>query len=168
MATDAQIKANRRNAAKSTGPKTEKGKAKARLNALKHGGRATTINVMPVLPHEDPRELEERIQSWIDDWQPRDATEDELVRRGAKLSWLLERGERVEAAHLAHRVRRPGERPGRGAPTRRMKQVNDLGRKLFYDYQPETRLLARAALGRRAGRVRRRARGDRRGLPVAA
>jgi len=53
MATDAQIDANRRNAAKSTGPKTEEGKAKIRLNALKHGGRAKTTDVMPVLPHEE-------------------------------------------------------------------------------------------------------------------
>ena len=61
MATDGQIQANRRNAARSTGPKTKEGKAKARLNALKRGGRARTTDVMPVLPHEDPRELEEQI-----------------------------------------------------------------------------------------------------------
>src|SRR4051794_5423883 len=40
MATAAQIEANRRNAQKSCGPKTDAGKAKTRLNALKHGGRA--------------------------------------------------------------------------------------------------------------------------------
>ena len=33
MATDAQIRANRENAAKSTGPKTDDGKARSRLNA---------------------------------------------------------------------------------------------------------------------------------------
>ena len=137
MATDAQMDANRRNAAKSTGPKTAKGKAKARLNALKHGGRAKTTDVMPVLPHEDPRELEERIQTWIDDWEPTNAIESELVRRGARLSWMLERGERFEAAHLAHRVRMAGRKAGptASASARRMKRVNDLGRKLFYDYQ---------------------------------
>jgi len=37
MATTAQIEANRRNAQKSTGPKTEEGKARSRENALKHG-----------------------------------------------------------------------------------------------------------------------------------
>src|SRR5256885_16033959 len=61
MATDAQIRANRKNASKSTGPKTEQGKAKARCNALKHGERARVVGAMPVLPHEDPRELERRI-----------------------------------------------------------------------------------------------------------
>ena len=137
MATDAQMDANRRNAARSTGPKTPQGKAKARLNALKHGRRAKATNVMPVLPHEDPRDLEERVQTWIDDWEPTNALEFELVRRAARLSWLLERGERFEAAHLAHRVRLAGRKAGptASASARRMKVVNDLARKLFYDYQ---------------------------------
>ena len=85
MATDAQRDANRRNATRSTGPKTDKGKAKARLNALKHGRRAKATDVMPVLPHEDSRELDERIQTWIDDWQPTNTLERELVRRAARL-----------------------------------------------------------------------------------
>src|SRR5262245_3695489 len=37
MATEKQIEANRRNAAKSTGPRTEAGKARSRLNARRHG-----------------------------------------------------------------------------------------------------------------------------------
>jgi len=137
MATDAQVKANKKNAARSTGPKTEKGKAKARGNALKHGGRAKVIDVMPVLPHEDPKLLEERIQTWLDDWRPRNDMESRLVRRGAKLSWLVERGERIEAAHLGHRVRKAMRKGGSAVSARRMKVVCDLGRKLFYDARPK-------------------------------
>lgn len=37
MATDKQIAANRRNAARSTGPRSLRGKAKSRMNALRHG-----------------------------------------------------------------------------------------------------------------------------------
>ena len=37
MATEAQILANRRNAQKSTGPRTREGKAAVSQNAIKHG-----------------------------------------------------------------------------------------------------------------------------------
>ncbi|MFK4401909.1 hypothetical protein [Bradyrhizobium elkanii] len=37
MASDRQIEANRNNAKRSTGPKTEKGKARSSRNALRHG-----------------------------------------------------------------------------------------------------------------------------------
>ena len=43
---------------RSTGPKTDGGKARVRRNAFKHGMTARTI--MPVLPQEDPKELEDR------------------------------------------------------------------------------------------------------------
>ena len=65
MASQAQIDANRRNAARSTGPKTEAGKARARLNALDDGAHARIAH--PVLPQENAAELQRRIDQWIID-----------------------------------------------------------------------------------------------------
>ncbi|MDR3619114.1 MAG: hypothetical protein P4L85_07165 [Paludisphaera borealis] len=126
MATDAQIQANRANAKRSSGPKTDDGKARSRLNALKHGLRASTVN--PVLPHEDPAELEAKIQDWIDDYQPTNAIERELVSRAARISWSLDRAERYETALLAKQVRKAMLR----SRAKRVAKVCDLGRKLFY------------------------------------
>ena len=53
MASQAQIDANRRNAQRSTGPKTEAGKTRAELNALKDGSHAKTVSpsLAPGKPH---------------------------------------------------------------------------------------------------------------------
>jgi hypothetical protein len=51
MATQRQIEANRRNALKSTGPRTEAGRARSRLNALKHG----LSRKLPPAQGTDPR-----------------------------------------------------------------------------------------------------------------
>ena len=128
MATAAQIEANRKNACMSTGPRTDQGKSSSRANALKHGQRARTINIVPVLPQEDPRELEARTRQWVEDMKPRNAAEHELVCRAARLAWNIDRGERLETAHLTRRVQQATE-PG---STRRLKRVCTLGRRLLY------------------------------------
>ncbi|APW58998.1 hypothetical protein [Paludisphaera borealis] len=126
MSTDAQLQANRANAKKSCGPKSDEGKARSRLNALKHGMRAKTVN--PILPHEDPAELEAKIQEWVDDYQPTNAVERELVVRAARISWTLDRAERYETALLARKVRKAMLR----SRAKRTEKVCELGRKLFY------------------------------------
>ena len=75
MATQKQIEANRRNAQKSTGPKTEQGKAKSKFNALKHGMTAEVA----VLPHEDKVSYEELRQATIESYQPANGVELMLV-----------------------------------------------------------------------------------------
>src|SRR3954453_14222370 len=103
MATAAQIEANRLNAQMSTGPKSASGKAKASLNSLKHGERAKVV--APVLPQEDPAELVAKVRQWVEDLQPGDDPERDLVERAARLSWQLDRDDRCETAGLAKRVR---------------------------------------------------------------
>ncbi len=43
MASEKQIAANRQNARKSTGPKTDAGKQRSRQNAFRHGLTAQTV-----------------------------------------------------------------------------------------------------------------------------
>ena len=130
MATAAQIEANRRNAQKSTGPKTERGKDHAKLNAIKHGLTARTI--MPVLPQEDPKELEDRTQQAIAAMKPRDPLEHDLVCRAVRLSGELDCAERVATAHLAHRVRMDARSGTDTVSAEELSRVHDLGSKLFF------------------------------------
>jgi|SRR5271157_4272264 len=75
MATDKQIHANRRNAQKSTGPRTARGKAASRWNALKSGIDAQ----LEILPGEDPQAHATLVQSFRDAHQPADPAERDLV-----------------------------------------------------------------------------------------
>src|SRR5262249_6709575 len=110
MVTEAQIQANRRNAKKSTGPRTEAGKARASLNALKHGRRGNVV--MHVLPQEDPRELGLKIQGWVEDLKPEGKAQRELVERAAKVAWGIDRAERCETARMTERVKKAQFRSG--------------------------------------------------------
>ena len=130
MATAAQIEANRRNAQRSTGPKTERGKARVRRNAVKHGMTARTI--MPALPQEDPKELEDRTQQAITAMKPRNPLELDLVCRAVRLAGELDRAERVGTAHLAHRVRMATRSGPETVSAEELSKVHDLGSKLFF------------------------------------
>ena len=92
---------NRRNAQKSTGPKTPEGKSRSRFNAVKHGMAAKTL----VLPGEDPEVLRERIEAWTADLQPENDLEQYLVERAAAVSWQLDRADRADTARLAGIIR---------------------------------------------------------------
>ena len=96
MATRKQLEANRCNALKSTGPRTPKGKAQSRRNAITHGLTAQDV----VLAHEDPAKFEALSEELRERFKPRDALEEELVGRIAGLLWRLRRIPVFEAALL--------------------------------------------------------------------
>jgi hypothetical protein len=82
-----QFEANRRNAARSTGPRTEEGKQASRRNALRHGLTAETV-IEGLEDSEDYRGFEAAI---IADYDAQTAVERELVLRLASLLWRLRR-----------------------------------------------------------------------------
>ena len=93
MASKKQIQANRRNALKSTGPKTPEGKSLARLNATKHGLLSQEV----LLPGEDEDALKELAERLRAELQPVGEMESLLVERIIDAVWRLRRLSRVEA-----------------------------------------------------------------------
>jgi hypothetical protein len=95
MATEAQIAANRRNAQKSTGPRTAEGKARSCLNHLIHG-----LTAQGLLPGENPETLAAIQESLRDQFHPQGAAEEILVERMANSYFRLGRFTGVEAELL--------------------------------------------------------------------
>ena len=87
MASQKQIEANRRNALKSTGPKTDEGKAAVSMNALRYGLRARSI----LIPGENPEEYDRLCASLEAEWRPRNRTEQLLVEQMVTAQWKLAR-----------------------------------------------------------------------------
>ena len=87
-----QIEANRRNAIRSTGPRTEEGKRQTRRNAVRHGLCAETV-IDIVEDVEDYRAFEAAV---IADYDAQTAVERELVLRLASLLWRLRRATAIE------------------------------------------------------------------------
>jgi hypothetical protein len=92
MTSFRQIEANRRNALKSTGPKTEDGKRQSRCNAVRHGLTAETV-IGALEDAEDYQAFEGTI---IADYDAQSAVERELVLRLASLLWRLRRATMME------------------------------------------------------------------------
>ncbi|UCF43801.1 MAG: hypothetical protein JSV99_02415 [Planctomycetota bacterium] len=92
MATKAQILANRRNAKKSTGPRTPQGKATASQNALKHALFAQR----DVITSEDPADFDRLHHQLTAELAPVTPLESILAHRIVTLSWRLRRAARIQ------------------------------------------------------------------------
>ena len=92
MTSYRQIEANRRNALKSTGPKTEAGKQASRCNAVRHGLTAETV-LSALEDAEDYKAFEAAITA---DYDAQSAVERELVLRLASILWRLRRATTME------------------------------------------------------------------------
>jgi hypothetical protein len=104
MATQKQIDANRRNALRSTGPKTPAGKTISSRNALKHGLRARAA----LLPGEDKQAFERLFNAFRAEHRPAGRFEEVLVEQMAVAYWKLSRLTRIES-HLYHDKATPAD-----------------------------------------------------------
>ena len=98
MRSKQRLEANRANAKRSTGPSTEPGKVRSKMNALKHGLAAKAV----VIDGEDPREFEALRAGLERDFDTQTMTEQELVGGLAALFWRQRRVPRFEAAITQH------------------------------------------------------------------
>ena len=92
MSTEAQIIANRRNAQKSTGPRTPRGKTAISQNPVKHGllARQTVIN------SENQADFDLYRDQILAELNPTSPMESMLAERVVNLSWRLKRASRIQ------------------------------------------------------------------------
>lgn len=113
MTNPARLAANRRNARKSTGPKTAEGKAAVSQNARKHGLLAQDF----VCEHESSAEYAAFAAAMYADLAPADTVEAQLVDRIVTCSWRLQRMTLAESSMFdswrfnARDALEPGESP---------------------------------------------------------
>jgi len=100
-----RIRANRANALRSTGPRTDSGKQRSSLNALRHGLTAASA----VLPSEDQAAFDAHRRGFFDEYQPATPTETQLTKELADTSWRLNRIPALEAALLDRAANPPND-----------------------------------------------------------
>ena len=81
---------------RSTGPRTEAGKAASSQNALRHGLASGAL----LIPGEDPAEFESLLNGLLADWEPETNTERLLIHNMAKHQWLIDRAIRLQGEVL--------------------------------------------------------------------
>ena len=92
MSTQAQILANRRNAQKSTGPRSRQGKAAVSQNAVKHG----LLTRQNVISSESQADFDLYREQMLAELAPASPMESMLAERIVTLSWRLKRAGRIQ------------------------------------------------------------------------
>src|SRR5947209_5049905 len=92
MLSEKQLAANRANAEKSTGPRTEAGKERSKLNACRHRltGQVTTMT------EPDRAAFNKFMDGIVTHWSPVGPMEIQLAQRIAHDSWRLNRAAAIE------------------------------------------------------------------------
>src|SRR5262245_13709186 len=100
MSTAAQRKASRLNGSRGRGPRNPESLERTRWNALRTGARAKTL----ILPGESAEDFAIEHQISIDDFQPRNSTEHDLVFDIVRARWMYERVSRAHTEHLKAKI----------------------------------------------------------------
>jgi hypothetical protein len=93
LPSDKQRAASRANGAKSKGPVSVEGRARSSQNSLRHGLSSKIV----VLPHENRDAFEAVRDSYMDDFQPANQSQHDLVETMAAARWRLNRLVETEA-----------------------------------------------------------------------
>ena len=99
--TAKQLAANRRNAVKSTGPRTPEGRAVSRRNALKHGILSKQVLVRGLFLEESEKELKALHLRFWEELQPAGPMEEMLVDQIVTTHWRLRRALTAESGEIA-------------------------------------------------------------------
>jgi len=105
MASTAQIAANKLNAQKSTGPKTEEGKAASSRNRLSHGFASSAV----LIDGENPEEFKALLRGLTEEYKPVTDTEVILVERMTQHQWLCLRAFRLQGIAFTDELRKTRE-----------------------------------------------------------
>jgi len=103
MSSKKRIEANRRNAQKSTGPRTPEGKARSAHNATTHG--LSSLNYNPLAPGcflhiEDETKFLGLLNQYVADYRPQRQDEIDLLTEAVYTKWKQQRLWLAETAHL--------------------------------------------------------------------
>ena len=111
-----QVAANRRNALKSTGPRTPQGRAVSRLNALQHGILSKEVLVSGLNIVESEEELQALHRRFWEELQPAGPLEEMLIDQIVTAQWRLRRALTAESAEIALSVDVGLRERSRGTP----------------------------------------------------
>src|SRR5688572_12891056 len=111
--TPRRLAANRRNAQRSTGPRTDAGKRRASCNALKHG----LCSTYACLAGECPAAYATFVRELEDELQPRTPMQRALLPHIANLLWRIDRLPQAQAEMFEQELHKCGRSRGRrGSP----------------------------------------------------
>jgi len=102
--SEAKLAANRLNAQKSTGPRTAAGKARVRLNALKHSILVSEVVIRAGEGAEEAEAFEALLAELKDDLAPAGTLEELLVEKLAVIVWRWRRVLRYELGAIRERA----------------------------------------------------------------